>query len=168
MSIKIALTGAGLATVLATGTVALSAEPTEQQLRLAEPLVAPWTGPYGGVPPFDKVRVESLAPALEVGMARQLAEIELIATNPAPPDFDNTLAALERSGRALSRAATVYNVYTATMNDAAVQAVQREVEPKLAAHNDRIHQNEPLFRRIEAVYEARGKSGLTPEQQRLA
>ncbi|MFO1394358.1 MAG: M3 family metallopeptidase [Steroidobacteraceae bacterium] len=147
---------------------ALSADmPTDAQLALAEPLIAPWTGPYGGVPPFDKVKVASLAPALEVGMDRNLAEVDLIATNPAPPTFDNTIAALERSGRALTRAATVYNVYTSTMNDDAVQAVERDMAPKLAAFQDKITQNEPLFRRIEAVYAVRETSGLDAEQQRL-
>jgi peptidyl-dipeptidase Dcp len=145
-----------------------AAEPSDKQIQLAEPLVAPWTGPYGGVPPFDKVKVEMLAPALEVGMARQLAEIDAIAANPEPANFDNTIASMERTGRALSRAATVYNVYSSTMKDDAVQAVEREMAPKLAAFRDQIFQNEPLFKRIAAVYEAREKSGLTPEQQRLS
>ena len=161
---------AALAAILAfnAGNAGAQQMPTEAQIALAEPLLAPWTGPYGGVPPFDKVKVESLAPALEVGMARNLAEIELIATNPAAPTFDNTIAALERTGRALSRAATVYNIYTSTMNDDAVQAVEREMAPKLAAFQDQITQNEPLFKRIQAVYESREKSGLSAEQQRLA
>ena len=168
MSLMSVVTTAGLAAALTAGTVAIAAdEPTGKQIDLAAPLVAPWTGPYGGVPPFDKVRVESLAPALEVGMARRLAEVELIATNPEPPTFDNTIAAFERTGRALSRAATVYNVYNSTMSDDAVQAVEREMEPKLAAFNDKVFQNEPLFKRISAVYDTRETSGLTPEQQRL-
>jgi peptidyl-dipeptidase Dcp len=159
--------GAGLVAVLLASTAVTAAEPTEQQLQLGEPLVAPWTGPFGGVPPFDKVQTSAIAPALEVGMARNLAEVELIATNPEPPTFENTIAALERSGRGLTRAGTIYNVYTSTMNDDAVQAVQREMEPRLAAFQDQITQNEPLFRRIEAVYEARENSGLSAEQQRL-
>jgi peptidyl-dipeptidase Dcp len=168
MPLQSAVSAAGLAVVLATGTAAMAtAEPTDKQIALAAPLLAPWAGPYGGVPPFDKVTVESLAPALEVGMARNLAEVDLIATSPEAPTFENTIAALERAGRAQSRAATVYNVYNSTMNDDAVQAVQREMEPKLAAFNDLVFQNEPLFKRISAVYEARETSGLTPEQQRL-
>jgi len=161
-------TSAGLAAALAISTLALAAgEPTEKQLQLAEPLIAPWTGPYGGVPPFDKVKVDAIGPALEVGMARNLAEVELIATNPEPPTFENTIAALERTGRALTRAFTIYNVYSSTMSDDAVQAVEREMSPKLAAFQDQITQNEPLFKRIAAVYEVRATSGLTPEQQRL-
>jgi len=159
---------AGLVAALAASTLAMAAgEPTEQQLKIAEPILAPWTGPYGGVPPFDKVKVDAIGPALEVGMARNLAEIELIATNPELPTFENTIAALERTGRAVSRAGTIYNVYSSTMSDDAMQAVEREMSPKLAAFQDQITQNEPLFKRIAAVYEAREKSGLTPEQQRL-
>jgi peptidyl-dipeptidase Dcp len=130
-------------------------------------LAAPWTGPYGGVPAFDKASPALLAPAMEAGMAQQLAELQAIADDPAPPTFQNTIAAMERSGRALSRAYTVYGIYGATLSDEAVQAVERDLEPELAAFRDRITQNEKLFQRIAAVYEARATSGLTPEQQRL-
>jgi peptidyl-dipeptidase Dcp len=132
------------------------------------PLLPVWSGPWGGVPPFDRVKPQHLGPALEAGIAQSLAELEKIANDPAPPTFENTLAAMERSGRLLDRAATVYGVFSSTLNDDAVQQVEREIEPKLAAYRDRVTQNEKLFRRIAAVYETREKSGLTPEQQRLA
>jgi peptidyl-dipeptidase Dcp len=168
MTIKTVLSGVSLAATLAAGSNAvIAAELTEPQLQLAAPLVAPWTGPYGGVPPFDKAKVDMLAPALEVGMAQQLAEIDAIAGNPAAATFDNTIAALERSGRSFSRARTVYNIYSSSLKDDAVQAVEREMAPKLAAFGDQITQNERLFNRIASVYEVREKSGLTPEQQRL-
>ena len=131
------------------------------------PLLPAWTGPYGGVPPFDKARVEHLQPALEAGMAQQLAEVDRIAANPDPPTFDNTIAALERAGRTLDRVNTVYGIYTATLNDEAVQAIEREMSPRLAAFSDKITQNERLFARIAKVYATRETSGLTPEQQRL-
>jgi peptidyl-dipeptidase Dcp len=133
----------------------------------ANPLTAPWTGPYGGVPPWDKVKVEYLLPAVETGMAEQLAAIERIANDPAKPTFENTIAAMERSSRTLDRAMAVAGVYQSTMSDDAVQAVEREMAPKLAAFGDKITQNEKLFARIAAVYETREASGLTPEQQRL-
>jgi peptidyl-dipeptidase Dcp len=133
----------------------------------ANPLLAPWTGPYGGVPAFDKVKVADLQPALEAAMAQQLVAIEQIANDPATPNFANTIAALERSGRALERVSTVYGVYSSTLNDEAVQAVEREIEPKLAAFSDQITQNPKLFERIAKVYDARATSGLTPEQERL-
>lgn len=134
----------------------------------ANPLTVPWTGPYGGVPPFDRVKVQDFGPALEAAMADELANVERIANDPAKPTFENTIAALERASRMADRAQTVFYIYTSTMNDKAVQAIEREMAPKLAAHFDRIVQNAKLYARIAAVYEARAKSGLTPEQQRLA
>jgi peptidyl-dipeptidase Dcp len=131
-------------------------------------LLAPWSGPYGGVPPFDRIRPEDFRPALETGMQSQLAEIEQIARNPEPATFDNTIAALERSGRGLNRAATIFSIYAATLSDEKVQAVEREVAPLLAAHSDAITQNSALYARISAVYAARTTSQLTAEQQRLA
>ncbi|HEX7466435.1 MAG TPA: hypothetical protein VF309_07335, partial [Usitatibacter sp.] len=134
---------------------------------MANPLLPRWTGPYGGVPPFDKVKVEHFKPALESAMAEELAEIESIAANPAPPTFENTIAAMERAGRTLDRVDRVYSVFSSTMRSPAFREVEREMEPKLAQFRDRIVQNERLFKRISAVYEARERSGLTPEQQRL-
>lgn len=131
-------------------------------------LLAPWEGPYGGVPPFDRVRVEEVGPALECAMAEHLRAIDGIAANPQPATFENTLVALELAGDASERVRAIYGVWAATMNDAAFQAVERDVAPKLAAYADRIHQNTTLFARIAEVYETREARGLTPEQQRLA
>jgi peptidyl-dipeptidase Dcp len=131
------------------------------------PLLAGWSGPYGGIPPFDKVRVEQFRPALEVAMAENLEEIDRIANDPAPPTFENTIAAMERAGRRLSDVATIYSIWGSTMNTPDFQPIQREMAPKLAAFSDQITQNEKLFRRIEAVYNSPEKARLTPEQQRL-
>src|SRR5690606_36937793 len=131
------------------------------------PLLVEWTGPYGGVPPFDRVRVEDFEPALEAAMAENLAEVERIATNPPEPTFENTIAALERAGRTFDRVGTVYWVCSATLNSPEFQAVERVMAPRLAAFSDRITQNEALFRRIEPVYESPEMEELTPEQQRL-
>jgi peptidyl-dipeptidase Dcp len=132
------------------------------------PLLAPWTGPHGGLPPFDAVRVEHFKPALEAAMAENLAEVEAIAADPKPADFENTLAALERSGHTLDRVGRIYSVFSSTMNSKDFQAVEREMAPKLAALEDQITQNEKLFARIAKIYETRSTSGLSPEQQRLA
>jgi peptidyl-dipeptidase Dcp len=129
--------------------------------------LANWTGPYGGVPPFDQVTPAKLGPALEAAMAAELAAVDAIAKNPEPATFDNTIAALERAGEALERVGTIYSVFTSNLADDAVQAVEREMSPKLAAHGDRIVQNGPLFDRVKAVYDSRESSELTPEQQRL-
>jgi peptidyl-dipeptidase Dcp len=131
------------------------------------PLIAKWEGPYGGVPPFDKVQIPLFKPALETAMAEQLAEIDKIANNPAPPDFENTIAALERTGAAYDRASTLYFIWASNMSTPEFQTVQREMAPRLAAFNDKITGNETLFKRIDAVYNSPEKSKLTPEQQRL-
>ena len=133
----------------------------------ANPLLAKWTGPYGGVPPLAAAKVEHFVPALEDSMAENLAEIEKIAANPKPPDFENTIAALERTGRKLDRVSTVYAIFQSTMNTPDFQKVETEMEPKLAAHFDKIIQNEKLFARIKAVYDQREGSSLAPEQKRL-
>ncbi|HEX8339171.1 MAG TPA: hypothetical protein VF621_20790, partial [Pyrinomonadaceae bacterium] len=131
------------------------------------PLLAEWAGPHGGTPPFDRVQVAQFKPALEVAMAENLAEIDRIAKDPAAPTFENTIEALERSGSRLDRVTTVYGVWGSTMSTPEFQAVQREMAPKLSAFNDKITQNEALFRRIEGIFNSPAKSKLTPEQQRL-
>jgi len=152
-----------IATAGAVAIASLAAEATVQN-----PLLAPWTGPYGGVPPFDKVKVEHFQPALAAAMAEQLAEVDKIANDPAPPTFENTLAALERSGRTLDRVGTIFGVYSGTMSTPDFQKVEEEMAPKLAAFSDQITQNEKLFARIAAVYGARDAAKLTSEQKRLA
>jgi peptidyl-dipeptidase Dcp len=132
------------------------------------PLLEKWQGPYGGVPPFDRVKVADFKPALEAGMAENLAEVERIAKDSAAPTFENTIVALERAGQTLDRVQTIYGVFGSTMNGPEVQVVQREMAPRLSAFNDQITQNEPLFKRIETVYNSPEKTKWTPEQQRLA
>ncbi|HUQ29015.1 MAG TPA: M3 family metallopeptidase [Usitatibacter sp.] len=134
---------------------------------MTNPLQPAWSGPYGGVPPFDQVKVEHFKPALESAMAEQLAEIDRIANDPSPPTFANTVEAMERTGRMLDRAGNIYGVFSSTMRSPAFQEVEREMEPRLAAFRDRIVQNDKLFKRIAHVYEARESSGLDAEQKRL-
>ena len=131
------------------------------------PLLADWSGPYGGVPPFDKVEVQDFKPALEAGMSERLREIEAIANATTPPTFENTIEAYERSGPTMERVYRIYGVWSGNMSTPDFQAVQREMAPKLAAFGDKIIQNEKLFKRIEVIYNNRDRSGLTPEQQRL-
>ena len=131
------------------------------------PLLAKWEGPFGGVPPFDRVQIALFKPALEAAMAEQLTETDRIAKNTAAPDFENTIVALERTGDTLNRVGTLYGVWAATMSTPEFQAVQREMAPRLAAFNDQITQNEALFKRIDAVYNSPAKAKLNPEQQRL-
>jgi peptidyl-dipeptidase Dcp len=150
--------------VLALGAVsARAASPSGRN-----PLLAPWTGPYGGVPPFDRVRVEDFKPALLAAMAENLREIDAITSRADAPTFENTIAPLERSGETLKRVARVFSIWTGSLNTPALHAVETEMDPLLAAHADKITQNAKLYARIEAVYNARESSGLTPEQQRVA
>jgi len=132
------------------------------------PILQPWTGPYGGVPPFQAVKVADFEAALEAGMAEQLKAIDRIAADPAPATFENTLAALERSGRTLDRVGRIYGIWGSSLSTPDYQAVELRMAPKLAAFGDKITQNEKLFARIDAVYQARKTAGLDPEQQRLA
>jgi peptidyl-dipeptidase Dcp len=145
----------------------LHAEPTPEA-KVTNPLLAEWSGPNGGLPPFREIQVAHFKPAMVSAMAGKMAMVEKIAGDPAAPTFENTLAALERSDRALERVLAVYGIFGNTMSDPTFQEVEREMEPKLAAFNDAITQNEKLFARIQAVYDTRQASGLTPEQQRLA
>ncbi|MEX1241272.1 MAG: M3 family metallopeptidase [Cyclobacteriaceae bacterium] len=131
------------------------------------PLVLEWTGPYGGVPPFDRVKVEHFESALEAGMKELLNEIEGIATSPETPTFENTIASMERAGKTLNRVQSVYGIWSGNMSSSEFQAVQREMAPRLAAFSDKIIQNPALFKRIETVFRAPEKSRITPEQQRL-
>ncbi|MDX6290721.1 MAG: peptidyl-dipeptidase Dcp, partial [Blastocatellia bacterium] len=131
------------------------------------PLLASWAGPYGGVPPFDKVQVALFKPALEAAMNENLADIDKIANDSAAPTFENTIVAMERAGQTFDRVSTLYGVWGSTMAGPEFQAVQREMAPKLAAFSDKITQNEALFKRIEAVYNSPDKKKLNSEQQRL-
>ncbi len=148
----------------AAGAAALLVNPS---LAAENPLLRRWAGPYGGVPPFDAVKLEHFKPALEAGMAEQLAEIGKIAADPAPASFENTIAALQRAGRTLDRVTTFYGIYASTLSGPEFQAIETEMAPRLAAFSDQITQNEKLFARIAAVYEARERASLSPEQKRL-
>lgn len=130
-------------------------------------LLAEWTGPYGGVPPFDRVRVADLEPALDAAMAMKAKEIAAIANNPAPADFDNTIVALERAGAAMDRVTAVYYLWRSNLQTPEMKAVAARMSPKLSAFDDAIIQNAQLFARVDAVYRSPAKAKLTPEQQRL-
>ncbi len=134
----------------------------------ANPLTEEWSGPFGGVPPFDKVKVADIKTALEAAIAENLAEVEAIASSREPATFENTIAALERTGSKLARVSTVYGIWASNMSSPEFRTIESEMGPKLAARQDRIRQNEALFKRIEAVYNSPDKTKLTSEQQRLA
>jgi peptidyl-dipeptidase Dcp len=132
-----------------------------------EPLLAPFGGPNGGVPPFDKIKVADFKPAMMRAMDLHRAELKAITDNAKPATFENTIAPYEDSARPLNRAQVFLGTYTGTMNDKPMQAVETEMAPITAAYGDEVIQNEALFARIKTVYDNRDKAKLTTEQKRL-
>lgn len=130
------------------------------------PFLSAYDTPFE-VPPFEKIKVEHYLPAFEQGMADQNAEIEAITSNSEEPDFNNTILAFDQSGGLLTRVRLVFsNMRSANTNDE-LQAVAREVTPKLTAHSDNIMLNMELFARIKSVYEKRQEQGLDAAQIRV-
>ena len=118
-------------------------------------------------PPFDRIKDSDYQPALEEGMRQQIAEMDTIANNPEAPSFENTIVAMEKSGRLLDRATSAFfGVVQANTNDT-LDKVQVDEAPKLAAHNDAIFLNDKLFARVKAVYDQRDSLKLDPESVRL-
>ena len=150
--------------------------PTPHQAALAEvdrlraiadahPLLAAWTGPYGGVPPWDRLDVAQVASAYAAALPLYEAEARAVATDPEPPTFTNTVVPLEDAGRHLDRIDTLFGVMSSNLSTPEVQAVEQEWSPRVAATFDRITFDAALFQRLAAVYAARDQ--LTAEQARL-
>jgi peptidyl-dipeptidase Dcp len=132
----------------------------------ANPLLAPFPGPLE-LPPFAILRPEHFAPAFEAAFAEHRGEIDAVAGSGEEPSFANTIAALERGGRALKRVAmTFFNLSSAHTNDE-LQAVEREIAPKLARHRNAVILNEALFRRVDALFARRESLGLDLEEARV-
>jgi len=130
-------------------------------------LLADWTGPYGGVPAFDKMDLAALKPALEAGMAMNLEEIDAIANNPESPTFANTILAMERAGRDLDRVFSYWGIWSGNRSTPEFREIQQEMAPKLSEFRSKITQNQALFERIKAVYESDEMQSLRPDEQRL-
>src|SRR5689334_642852 len=118
-------------------------------------------------PQFDKIKNEDFKPAMEAGMREQLKEIEPIANNSAKATFDNTIVALEKTGRLLDRAERTFDNLNACNTNPELQKIDKEMAPKLAAHRDTIHLNAKLFARVKELYDNRDKLGLDPESAYL-
>ncbi len=152
-----------LAGAIATGT---SPAPAETNFGPSNPFYAPSSLPFQA-PPFDKIKDEDYQPAIEAGMAEQQREMQAIADDPEAPTFQNTLVAMERSGRLYRRAMAAFNAVTGADTNPMLQKVKAEEAPKLAAHDDAIYLNPKLFARVKAVYEQRASLKLDPESMRL-
>ncbi len=145
-------------------TTPASTKPTS--IRMANPLLSPFNTPYG-VPPFDKIKDTHFIPALRAGMRAQKKEIRAIVENPAPPDFDNTILAMEQSGQLLRQAASVmYNLGYAHTSPA-LQDIMQQMAPILSAHSDSIFMHPSLFDRVSTLWKNRQTHGLRGEKRRL-
>ncbi|MDX1572129.1 MAG: M3 family metallopeptidase [Xanthomonadales bacterium] len=150
------------------GTDTTVSQPAETEPATADnPLLAEWTGPYGGVPAFDEMDLADLKPALEKGMEIALADYDAIANNPEPPTFENTIVEMERAGEELSRVFRYWGIWSGNMSSPEFREIQREMAPRLSAYQSKITQNEKLFERVREVYESPEKPRLRPDQQRL-
>ena len=130
------------------------------------PLFKSWATPFE-LPPFDRIRPEHFPPAFDRGMAEHGAEIAAIAEAAGPPDFANTIEALERSGRLLQRVGRVFHNLDASATNAELQAIDRDYAPRLAAHQMRVMLDPGLFARIDRLYRERDRLGLDAAQLRL-
>jgi peptidyl-dipeptidase Dcp len=162
----------GMADDAAVQTAAAAAPADEAPAAAAMPvpdniLLAEWTGPYDGVPPWDKVTPELFPEAIQYGIDEQRREVLAIANNPAAPTFANTVEPLEKAGERLDRVLSMFGVMTSNMTNPAYLARERVWSPKLSAAGDEIILNPQLFQRVKAVYDARESSGLDTKQQRL-
>jgi peptidyl-dipeptidase Dcp len=115
------------------------------------PLLQPWTGPFGGVPPWNQVRADEFNDAFEIAIAKADADIEAIANQAELPTFENTIEALQRAGEDLRRLESIFYVHSSNLNLGPIPDIEKSVVPKLSEHSDRIYQNINLFQRIEAI-----------------
>ena len=158
---------AGLLGLIIAFSPVINAQPTTQINIDSKALLNDWTGPHGGVPPFDKVRSELFQPAFEAGTKQLLAEVEAIANQSEPPSFKNTLEALEKTGKALDNLSPLFFTMTSNMNSPEYQKLSGIIRPMLSSVYDQIYFNDKLFARVTAIYKTRQSSGLNAEQIRL-
>jgi len=131
------------------------------------PLLQEWTGPYNGVPAFDRMDLADLEPAFEAAMAENLAELDAIANDPEPPTFENTIVAMERAGDTLGRVFPYYAIWSSNLSSPEFRQIQGRIAPKLAEFRSKIVQNQKLFERVAAVHNSDEVASLRPDQQRL-
>ncbi len=153
-------------THIAAISVIAQTSPVENSNIADNPLLTESSLPYH-VPPFDKIKDEHFVPAIEAGMRDQLKEVEVVANDSEKPTFDNTIVALERTGRLLDRAERTFSNLNACNTNPTLQKIDKEMAPKLAAHHDEIFLNSKLFARVQQLYDNRNHLGLDPESTYL-
>lgn len=143
-------------------------QPKESSEKMNENIfLQEWTGPYQGVPAFDKMDINFIVPALEKGMELQLNDIDAITANTESPTFENTIVELEKAGKVLDRVLRYYGILSSNMSSPEFRKIQTEMAPKLSEFRSKISQNEALFKRIKEVYESSLETPLEADQQRL-
>ncbi|MBI6116516.1 M3 family metallopeptidase [Salegentibacter maritimus] len=152
---------------LVAGLQANSQEQNQATNTMDNILLAEWSGPYAGVPAFDKMKVELVKPAMLKAMDAHLAEIDKITQNPEPATFANTIVPFEDSGDLLSRVFTYYGIFSSNISSPEFREVQRELSPEISEYSSKISQNTALFERIKTVYENSQENPLPAPEQRV-
>ncbi len=134
--------------------------------RSSNPFFGEWDTPFE-VPPFDEIKLEQYKPAFDEGMKQHKEEIEAIVENESEPTFENTIEAMDRSGAMLARVSRVFFAMRSSMTNDDIEAIAKDVAPRLSKHRDEIRLNDALFQKVRVVYEQRAKLDLTPEQDKL-
>ena len=155
-----------IAAAILVGLITSPALASDAEFGPSNPFFAPSSLPFQA-PPFDKIKDEDYQPAMEAGMAEELKEVQAIANNPAPPTFENTIVAMEKSGQLLRRVQQAFYAVSAANTNPALQKVRSIEAPKLAAHQDAIHLDAKLFERVAAIYQERASLKLNSESLRL-
>jgi peptidyl-dipeptidase Dcp len=151
---------------IAVGSNSATALPPDGSFGPSNPFYSPSTLPFQA-PPFDRIKDEDYQPAIEAGMAEQSHEMQAIADDPEAPTFQNTLVAMEKTGRLFHRAMAAFSAVSGANTNPVLQSVKAVLAPKLAAHDDAIYLNAKLFSRVAAVYKQRASLKLEPEALRL-
>jgi len=138
-----------------------------QELIIDNLLLKEWTGPYGGVPAFDQMKVEDVKAAMLQGMELNLKDIDAIANNTDAPTFENTIVEMESAGQELDRGFRYYGILSSNMSTPEFRAIQTELAPLFSEFQSKITQNEKLFNRVKAVYDASLEKPLEADQQRV-
>ena len=146
---------------------AATVPPGEDAPAAVNPLLAEWTGPYGGVPAFDQIDLADVEEAAQEGMRLHLAELDAIASDPMTPDFANTIVAMERSGKALERFWAYYGIWSSNLSTPEFREVQARLAPLFSEYRSKIIQNQALFARLKTVHESDEVKAMGPAEQRL-
>lgn len=147
--------------------VAQTTAPASPQEQSVNVLLQEWTGPYGGVPAFDKMDLSALEPAVREAIAQHLAELDAIADDPRPPTFENTIVPMEKSGKAIRRVQTYYGIWSSNLSTPEFREIEPKIELMFSDYESAITQNEKLFSRVAAVYEDEKLASRSPAERRL-